>query len=189
MIRDVENRYPHPPARTRIAIGLAAVVTATGLAGAGAASASCEALPRDGGFELQRSDAVRTPWIAEGRVGIDRGKGFSATGANNAWARAVTGWNAIRQPVHLYRGEAHRLTVSIRTSGNVRDGYTGFRDAAQRPVAETRFGPLTGYRTLSVEFRPAATGTYHLFAGFWAIGQDAWIQIDDVRLSRPCPDH
>ncbi|GLW29307.1 hypothetical protein [Actinoplanes regularis] len=171
-----------------IAFMTAVVVAATTLTGVEAAHAICLALPRDSGFEQQRSGSVRSPWIGEGRVGIDRGKGYSLSGSNNAWARNVSGWNAIRQSVYLYKGELHTLTVAIRSSGNVRDGYTGFRNEAQRPVAEVKFGPLTRYRTLRVQFRPAVTGRYNLFAGFWALGQDAWIQIDEVHLERPCWD-
>lgn len=88
------------------------------------------------------ADTVATPWRAEGRSGIDIRRGLSHTGANNAWARQTSGWHAIRQRVTLNAGIAYTLSGWIRTSDNVGAGYFGFRGTDQRPVAETRFGPL-----------------------------------------------
>jgi hypothetical protein len=76
----------------------------------------------------------------------------------------------------------------VRISANVGDGYFSFRDAAQRAVAQAKFGPLPRYSELRVVFRPAVTGTYDVFAGFWASDQDAWIRVDDVRVDGPCAD-
>jgi hypothetical protein len=153
------------------------------------AMAQCTSLLRDGDFEDQRSDGrLRGPWIAEGRAGIDFHRALSHRGDNNAWARNRSGWNAIRQAVHLSAGVPYMVSVFIRTSGNVKDGYFGFRDSAQHPVSETKFGPLPAYGELRVKFRPTRDGTYNVFAGFWAPNQDAWIQIDDVRLDAPCND-
>jgi hypothetical protein len=104
---------------------------------------------------------------------IDVRLGFGHGGEKNAWARNNTGWNAIRQPVLLSAGVTYTLRGFVRSSGNVRDGYFGFRDAAQRPVSEIKYGPLHGYRELSVRFRPARTGTYNVFTGIWAPNQDA----------------
>jgi hypothetical protein len=150
--------------------------------------AQCAAVLRDGDFELQRSGTVSAPWIAEGRSGIDIGRSFSYRGRNNAWSRNNIGWNAIRQPVRLSAGVTYTLKAFVRTSGNVRDGYVGFRDASQRPVAEIRFGPLTSYRELSVRFRPTRTDTYNVFVGSWALNQDTWIQVDYVHVAFPCDD-
>jgi hypothetical protein len=139
-------------------------------------------------FELQRRDTVSAPWIAEGRSGIDIRRNLSYGGSNNAWARNNTGWNAIRQPVRLSAGVTYTLKAFVRTSGNVGDGYFGFRDASQHPVSEIKFGPVTGYRELRVQFRPTRTGSYNVFTGFWAPNQDAWIQVDNVRVEFPCSD-
>jgi hypothetical protein len=146
------------------------------------------AQPTDGSFEQQRTSFVSAPWTAEGRAGIDIRRGYSQSGSNNAWARNTTGWNAIRQTVRLTAGKVYTLRAFVRTSANVRDGYFGFRNWSQRPVAEIKFGPLTSYRELQVRFRPASTTSYRIFAGFWAPNQDSWIQIDNVRLESSCDD-
>ena len=155
---------------------------------ASSARALCVALPSDGGFEQQRTSYVSAPWAAEGRAGIDIRKGYSQRGFNNAWARNTAGWNAIRQTVRLSAGKLYTLKAHVRTSANVRDGYFGFRNWYQRPVAEIKFGPLSSYRELQVRFRPASTTSYRIFAGFWAPNQDSWIQIDNVRLEYSCDD-
>ena len=152
------------------------------------AMAQCVSVLRDGDFELQRSGTVSAPWIAEGRSGMDIGGGLSYHGRKNAWARNNTGWNAIRQPVSLSAGVTYTLKAFVRTSGNVGDGYFGFRDASQHPVSEIRFGPMTSYGELVVRYRPTRTGSYNIFAGAWALNQDTWIQVDYVRVEFPCDD-
>jgi hypothetical protein len=152
------------------------------------ALAQCVNPLRDGDFEQQRSRTVRTPWTSEGTAGIDIRRGLSRTGVNNAWARMSTGWNAIRQRVVLNAGTLYTLTGWIRTSTNLRAGYFGFRSTNQRPVSEISYAYVAGYRELRVRFRPTRSGTYYVFAGFWAPGQDAWIQIDSMRLGFPCDD-
>jgi hypothetical protein len=152
------------------------------------ATALCASVLRDGDFEGQRSNFVSSPWIPEGRTGIDIRRGLSFHGFNNAWARNNTGWNAIRQPVRLFAGQRYTLRAFIRSSGNVRDGYFGFRDSSQRPVSEIRFGPLSTYQELRVLYKPRVTGLYNIFSGFWAPNQDSWIQVDNVRIDFPCDD-
>ncbi len=152
------------------------------------AQAICASVLRDGDFEIQPRATVSAPWVAEGQAGIDLRRGLSARGRNNAWARNTTGWNGIRQPVRLHAGVPYTLKALVRASGNVRDGYFGFRDARQRPLSEIRFGGLGTYQELRVSFRPGRTGDYNVFAGFWAPNQDAWIQVDTVRVEFPCED-
>lgn len=152
------------------------------------AMAQCVSPMRDGDFESQRIGTVSSPWVAEGSAGIDIGRSLSYHGRNNAWARNNTGWNAIRQTVRLSAGVPYTLKAFVRTSDNVRDGYFGFRNSSQRPVSEIRFGSLPGYRELSVRFSPARTGTYNIFTGLWAPNQDAWIQVDYLRVEFPCDD-
>jgi hypothetical protein len=155
---------------------------------AGGAAAQCASMARDGTFESQTRARVSSPWMQEGNAVIERGLGNARAGENNALLRNTTGWNAVRQRVQLTAGRLYTLRAFVRTTGNVRDGYFGFRDAAQRPVREIKFGPMNGYRELRVAFRPAASGTYNVFGGFWAPGQDAWVRLDDVRLDGPCED-
>jgi hypothetical protein len=173
-------------------IALAAVLmlppTLAVVATPASATASCATIVSDGSFERQVSSTVGAPWLAENHAGIDIGRGYSYAGANNAWARNTTGWNAVRQPVSLTGGAFYQLTIAVRTSPNVSAGYLGFRDGAQRPVAEARFGPLSTYQQLYVGFRPSQTGTFNVFAGFWAPNQDSWIQIDAVSIAGPCDD-
>jgi hypothetical protein len=111
----------------------------------------------------QRRGTVSTPWFAEGGAGIDIERRLSYHGRNNAWARNTTGWDAIRQTVRLSEGVTYTLKAFVRTSSNVHDGYFGFRDAAQRPVSELKFGPFPAYRELRVRFRPNRTASYNVF--------------------------
>ena len=153
------------------------------------AKAQCVGPLRDGSFEEATKGTVnKSKWVKEGIAGIDINAGLSFRGRNNAWVRNTTGWNAIRQAVQLSEGVSYTLRAFIRTSGNVRDGYFGFRDAGQHPVSEIKFGQSPVYRQLTVRFKPARTGRYYIFAGLWAPNQDAWIQVDEVTVSFPCND-
>jgi hypothetical protein len=152
-------------------------------------ASQCTSLVHDGGFEGQRLPTVHWPWRAEGRAGIDIGRGLSYRGNNNAWARNISGWNGIRQNIMLSSGTTYSLTAFIRTSGNVHDGYFGFRYwPNMQPVAQMKYGPFPVYSKVSVQFTPTQSGWYVVFAGFWAPNQDAWIQVDNVDLEAPCND-
>jgi hypothetical protein len=150
--------------------------------------AQCVARPDDPSFEQQRSRSVSKPWVLEGAGGIDIGMGFSEAGPNNAFVRNTQGWNAIRQRVVLQAGSRYTINAYVRTSSNVRDGYFGFRDSNQKPVAEIKYGPLLRYSPLKVSFVPTVTGNYFIFAGIWAVSGDSWAQFDNFRLDFPCND-
>jgi len=107
--------------------------------------ASCASPLDDGGFEQQTTGSILKPWFREGKAGIDINKGLSFTGRNNAWIRNNKGWNGIRQPVKLTAGSTYTVTARVRTSGNLTDGYFGFRNAQQKPVAEIKFGAMATY--------------------------------------------
>jgi hypothetical protein len=145
--------------------------------------ASCASPIDDGGFEQQTVASVMRPWIREGRAGIDINKGLSFSGKNNAWIRHNQGWNGIRQPAKLRAGSTYVLTARVRNSGNLTDGYFGFRNSQQKPVAQTQFGTMPKYQELKVSFRPQETGTYYVFTGLWALNQDTWAQVDEVRIT------
>lgn len=145
--------------------------------------ASCAAPLSGGNFEGQTSQRVSSPWVGEGRVGIDVGAGYSHSGRNNAWMRNVSGWNGIRQRVRLQPNTQYVLTAYVRTSGNVTDGYFGVRDARQKVFTELKFGSLPRYTPLTLRFRTGNESVYNIFTGFWALGQDSWVQVDDYRLS------
>ena len=150
--------------------------------------ASCAFRPDDPSFEQQRSRSVSRPWALEGAGGIDIGKGLSQSGPNNAFVRNSQGWNAIRQRVVLQAGSRYTINAYVRTSSNVQDGYFGFRNANQKPVAEIKYGPLLQYSPLKVSFVPTVTGEYFIFAGIWAVNGDSWAQFDNYRLDFPCND-
>ncbi|BBC23244.1 hypothetical protein ABRG53_0987 [Pseudanabaena sp. ABRG5-3] len=42
---------------------------------------------------------------------------------------------------------------------------------------------MTKYRELKVVFRPQETGNYYVFTGLWALNQDTWAQVDEVRMT------
>lgn len=147
----------------------------------------------DGGFEGQATSTVSPPWRGEGGggKGIDRGLGFAHSGANNAWIRTTSGWNAVKQVVSVMPNTNYRLTGWVRNSNNFiccqpqTGGYFGVRagsDVTTSPLAETSFGGLPSYTQLTVDFNPGSNGSVTVFAGYWAPGADSWVQIDDVSL-------
>ncbi|MFP2930525.1 DUF4185 domain-containing protein [Pyxidicoccus sp. 3LG] len=138
------------------------------------------------GFEQQSSATATSPWYVQGNAGIDRGLGFARTGANNAWVRSSTGWNAIKQEVGVTPNTRYTLTGWIKTSGNHNDGYFGARMLNGGPIlSETHFTqPLGNYTQLSVTFNSGSNHSVELFAGMWANDGDTWIQVDDVTLTR-----
>ncbi|GAA4444064.1 hypothetical protein GCM10023148_51050 [Actinokineospora soli] len=154
-----------------------------------AASTGCQGwmmyLP-NAGFE-QPSDGSAVPMWCTGEgpdaKGVDRGTGWSRTGANNAYIEAVsTGrWNAITQHVVVPAGRTVELSGYVRTSSVITAAYFGVRHKATGAVhREVRFGPLTGgYHRLAVRF-PAEVGEYTAFAGFWSPGGFSWLLVDDV---------
>lgn len=142
----------------------------------------------DGGFELQHSATISGPWRTEGNgfKGIDLNKGLAHSGKNNAFIRTTAKeWNAITQfvltkPLVNYGAEAF-----LRTSGNVHDGYFGIRDEVGRVITEVKFGPLPAYTKVQFAFKglPRQTGV-KVFIGYWAQGQDSWLQIDGVNIGK-----
>jgi hypothetical protein len=147
------------------------------------AQALCIALPFDKGFEEQNAQRVSGKWTSEGRAGIDRGLNYSFSGKNNAWMRNVSGWNGIRQRITLQPNTQYKLTAYVRTSANVTDGYLGVRDARQKVYSELKFGSSPNYKTLTLQFRTNNESEYNIFTGFWALGQDSWVQVDDYSLT------
>ena len=151
------------------------------------ANAQCASLLDDGSFEEYRGRGGR--WFAEGKAGVDQQKGRSRRGGNNAWADNTTGWNAIKQRVSLTKGNLYTLTVHVKTSSNVTDGYFGFRDSGHHPVAEIKFAAQPAYKEMRVQFRAVRTGIHYVFAGIWARAPRTWLLVDDIRLDGPCGDN
>ncbi|QQR42047.1 DUF4185 domain-containing protein [Myxococcus xanthus] len=138
------------------------------------------------GFEQQSTNNATSPWSTDGRAGIDRGLGYARTGANNAWARNDTGWNAVKQEVAVTPNTQYTLTGWVKTSTNHADGYFGARLLRGGPILnEVRFAqPLGNYTQLSVSFNSGAQHSVEVFAGMWANNGDTWIQVDDLTLTR-----
>ncbi|AFY35469.1 hypothetical protein [Calothrix sp. PCC 7507] len=173
-------------ARKPLSFGIVAVFITTIVTlniGSAKTPASCASPLSGGDFEGQPSQRVSSPWVAEGRVGVDQGLNYSYAGKNNVWMRNVSGWNGIRQRVKLQPNTQYKLTAYVRTSGNVTDGYFGVRDAQQKVFSEQKFGSLPRYTPLTIQFRTGNESTYNIFTGFWALGQDSWVQVDDYRLT------
>ena len=142
----------------------------------------------DGDFENQKTNTISAPWYVEGSgfKGIDIGKRLSSSGKNNAFIRtSFHDWNAITQFFHTTPLQKYRVEADLRTSGNMRDGYFGVRDEVGRVIKEVKFGPLPQYARLRFDFAglPRQTGV-RLFIGYWAPGEDSWIQIDNVHVGR-----
>ena len=79
------------------------------------------------GFESQSSSSLSSPWYSNGTAGVDRNLGFARTGANNGYARASSGWNAIKQEIFVEPDTEYTLSAWIRTSNNNNDGYFGVK--------------------------------------------------------------
>ncbi|RYZ36346.1 MAG: DUF4185 domain-containing protein [Myxococcaceae bacterium] len=137
-------------------------------------------------FEQQPSGTATSPWYALGNAGIDRGLGFARTGANNAWVRNNTGWNALKQEVAVAPNTRYTLTAWVKTSANQSDGYFGARGLNNGPVLnETHLTQALGnYTRLSVAFDSGANHAVEVYAGTWANAGDTWLQVDDVAVTR-----
>lgn len=138
------------------------------------------------GFEQQPTNSAPSPWYTEGKAGIDRGIGHARTGANNAWARSNTGWNAVKLAVAVTPNTQYALTGWVKTSANHVDGYFGARLLRGGPILnEVRFTqPLSSYAQLSVSFSSGAWHSVEVFAGMGAYTGDTWIHVDDLSLTR-----
>jgi hypothetical protein len=135
------------------------------------------------GFEPQTTTTVSSPWYSEGTTGIDLNAGLARSGANNAWARNTSGWNAVKQEIFVEPNTNYTLTGWIRTSGNNTGGYFGARMLNIGPILnEVNFGALGNYTQLSVTFNSGSNASVEIYAGMWANNADTWIQIDDVRM-------
>lgn len=134
------------------------------------------------GFESQSSSSLTSPWYSNGTAGVDRNLGFAHTGANNAYARASSGWNAIKQEIFVEPDTEYTLSAWIRTSDNNNDGYFGVRELGGGPVLnETAFQHIPGYTLKTVNFNSGQHHSLEIYAGMWATS-DMWIQVDDFSV-------
>jgi hypothetical protein len=158
-------------------------IVITHLLGSAQVKASCPTPLSDSDFEEQTSPIVRNPWVGEGNVGIDLKMGNSNSAQNNVWMQNVSGWNGISQRVKLQPNTEYELKAYIWTSENVTDGHFGVRDTNQNAFVEIKFGRLPQYIPLTLRFVTGNESEYNIFTGFWAIGQDSWVRVDNYSLT------
>jgi hypothetical protein len=134
-------------------------------------------------------------WFFAGQAGFDLGRGFAHTGANNAWVRGITGWHAINKFHPVFPHTNCVASAWLRLSENLTDGYFSVRGAADLngngPILrETKLvgpGPVNpvhrGYNQYQLNFDSQNFSRVLLYVGLWGVGQDAWIQVDDVEIT------
>lgn len=133
----------------------------------------------DPGFEEQGSGSVSTPWLLSGRGGIDRGT-LAHTGRNNAWVRESNGWHTVYQTVAVRPNHRYRLSAWIRTADNSTVNALGIRNLDARILAQRTTAALSNYTQISVDVEVGRNPLVQVYAGVFANGQDAWLQVDDV---------
>ena len=144
-------------------------------------------LVQDAGFEQQTGSTVLAPWYVQGTdpKGIDRNLGFARSGANNGWIRTSTrNWNALKQDVPVTPNTNYVLTGWVRGSNNITDGFFGVCTVPGVVIREVKYGSLPNYSLQTVTFNSGAHTTVSVYSGFWGPGSDAFIQVDDLALSR-----
>ena len=145
-------------------------------------------LVSDGGFETQTTlTGSSSPWHTDGSLvyGVDANAGKARSGADNAWiwSGATTSWGAIRQTVTVTPNTTYRLTVHLRNSGTIGAGYTGAKTTGGTVLGEVRYGRAGVYTRYVVTFASGANSTVRLHVGYYGVGSDAWVQVDDVSLT------
>jgi hypothetical protein len=146
----------------------------------------------DGGYEWQHSPTIVTPWFTEGpdTKGLNVSRGLARTGANNAWIRTSSqNWNAILQTIPVDPNRNYVLRGFVRTSGHgngadVNTAFFGVRMSGIWPPIEQHFGPSPAgqYQQITQPFNPGNRTSVTVFCGFWGLGTDGWIQVDDLSV-------
>jgi hypothetical protein len=153
-------------------------------------------LASDPGFEEYATQSVPPPpgeqfapndaWLTIGTGGVDVNANNAASGLDNGWVRATSGWNAIGQILAVRPNTWYTLSASIRTSASFGTGYLSAwsfaNNATGSLIHETAYGPLTRYQRVSTQFYSGANTSVFIDTGFWGNGSDQWVQIDDVSV-------
>ncbi len=174
---------------------MATMVTVAALCGVAAAGNRRKAYSN--GVE----DADATSWWFAGNAGVDRGVGLSHTGANNVWARGTSGWNAVNIEMPTLPGASCTATIWVRRSATLSNGVVsvhgfgaGLPLVTQQNLDQGPSMPPDRYDQYSLSFTATALSQL-LLVGFWGNGQDAWVQVDDMRIecnqecsARTCAD-
>lgn len=139
----------------------------------------------------------RLGWFFAGNGGFDYGKGLAHKGANNAWVRASSGWNAINRFHPVPQRSECSVAAWLRLSDTLTDGYFSVRGAPQlngdgpiiteqKLVGPGRANPANGnYNKYLLRFNSAGYSRILIYVGLWGVGRDAWIQIDGLEIRDP----
>jgi hypothetical protein len=134
-------------------------------------------------------------WFFAGQAGFDVGRNLAHTGANNAWVRATNGWHAINKFHPVFPHTACTASAWLRLSGSLTDGYFSVRGAAElngngpilteiKLVGPGRANPdHRGYNRYNLTFNSGDLSRILVYVGLWGVGQDAWVQVDDVEIT------
>jgi hypothetical protein len=135
------------------------------------------------------------PWKVESWAGAPEEagtdlSGYSHSGAKSAFVYAPNAnrhvWTAIAQDVTVNANTDYHLTVFVRPSSNVSEGYFGAQDPSGNVLNEVKYAGTGGdYRQLTVDFNSNDNTVVHLYVGAWSIlGATSWVNIDDVSLTQ-----
>jgi hypothetical protein len=144
----------------------------------------------EGGFEGYTDPNVAHSGIWRGygadAKGIDINYGQARSGRNNGWLRNSTrNWNSLYQFLSIQPGHPYALHVFLRATPNVHDGYftvRAGRDVNGRIITEQRIAGDGTYREYILRFDSGDLKDITIYAGFWGVGADAWMQMDDFYL-------
>lgn len=133
-------------------------------------------------------EGPNSTWIFVGNAGIDIGRGYAASGSNNAWVRAAHGVHVVAGFFDVMRTAPYTLTMSVRTSTSPVTFVVGVRDASGLNARgallkeELRRVKWTEYRRTELKFTTTSTGRILIYVGLLGSGTDTWCQIDEVHL-------
>lgn len=144
----------------------------------------------EGGFEGYTNPNIANSGIWHGYgpdpKGIDINYGQARSGRNNGWVRnSTSNWNSLYQYVTIQPNHSYALHVFIRATPNVQNGYFTVRDGANVNgpiITEERIVGDGYYREHILRFDSGARTSITVYAGFWGVGADAWMQMDDFYL-------
>jgi hypothetical protein len=157
----------------------------TSIAELGATYINNNNLVQDPGFESQTTNTISSPWAVDGAdpKGVDRGLGLAHSGANNAWINTGgTNWNAVKQTISVTPNTDYTMTVWLRGTSNIVNGWIGIADASGATFANQKFGSLSAYTKLTLKFNSGSNTSIKPYAGYYAPNVSSWLRIDDISV-------
>jgi hypothetical protein len=143
----------------------------------------------------EQFDQPDAGWFFAGNAGYDFNKGLAHFGPNNAWVRASSGWNALNRFQDVEADTDYEVGAWLRLSDSLTDGYFSVRAAPElngegQIITERKLaGPnpsnpsQDNYNRYVLRFNSNGWRRILVYIGLWGVGKDAWIQIDDVKIS------